>query len=110
MVWSKPHAVLSARYELEMQMRGLQQLDGPWYIVEHFVRDKQSRATVALGSTDWADWCQSGDLLFAKHGRLFRLGFSDTGVLNELDSARLLIDLTDRTFKEVAPPDDAKHW
>jgi hypothetical protein len=41
---------------------------------------------------------------------LGELGFSGSEVLNELGSAKLLIDLTDRTFKQVAPPIEAKKW
>jgi hypothetical protein len=103
LVWSKPRG----RYQLEMHIHGMHQRDGPWYIVEHFVKDKNTGATVELGRTEWADWCRCGDLLFAKGGQLFRLGFSDTGTLSDLCSATLLIDLSDRTFRELAPPSEA---
>ena len=106
LVWSKPRG----RYELEMHVHGIQERDGPWYIVEHLVKDKKNGSTIELGRTEWADWCHSGDLLFAKEGKLFRLGVSGNGVISELSSARLLIDLSDRTFKPVAPPTEATQW
>jgi hypothetical protein len=109
MVWSKLHAP-SGRYELEMHIQGLHEKDGSWYIVEHRVSDKSNGSVIDLGRTDWADWCHSGDLLFGKEGQLLRLGFSGDGILNELGKAKLLINLTDRTFKEVAPPVHAKRW
>ena len=109
-VWAKPHPRLGARYELQMHIQGLHQRDGPWYIIEHSVSDQANGSTVSLGRTDWADWCHSGDLLFAKEGKLFRLGYSPDGALNELGSAQVLIDLNDRAFKEIAPPSEAKQW
>lgn len=66
-------------------------------------------STIALGRTDWADWCRSGDLLFAREGKLFRLRYS-AGALDELERAGLLIDLTERTFIEVDAPSQAKQW
>ena len=110
LVWSKPHTASRGRYELQMHIHGIHQRDGPWYLVEHLVKDKNTGSTVELGKTEWADWCRSGDLLFAKEGRVFRLHCSDTGVLNPLSSASLLIDLSDRTFKELAPPHEATQW
>ncbi len=109
-IWAKPHPTSEARYELQMQFQGLHEREGPWYIIEYIVADRTNGSTISLGRIDWADWCQSGDLLFAKEGQLFRLGCSVDGALDELAAAKVLIDLTDRTFKEVACPSDAKHW
>jgi hypothetical protein len=106
LVWSKQRG----RYELEMQIHGIHERDGPWYVVEHFVKDKATGSTVELGRTEWADWCRSGDLLFSRGGQLFRLGFSETEALNDLSSATLLIDLSDRTFRELASPGEATQW
>ena len=109
-VWARPNLLAGARYELQMRIHGLHQREGPWYIIEHSVVDQTDSSTIALGRTDWADWCRSGDLLFAKEGKLFRLGYAADGTLSDLGHARLLIDLTDRTFKEVEPPSEAKRW
>jgi hypothetical protein len=84
--------------------------DGPWYIVEHVVKETKTGETIELGRTDWADWCHSGDLLFAKEGRLFRLGLTGKGVLKELAAAELLVDLNDRAFTALAAPAEAKKW
>lgn len=76
-VWSKPNHPLRGRYGLRMSIRGLHEREGTWYITHHAVIDRDSGIEHQLGRTDWADWCRSGDLLFAKDGRLFRLGFDD---------------------------------
>lgn len=109
-VYSKRDARTRGRYELQMYVHGIKQRDGPWYIIEHLVKDRKNGSTFSLGRAEWADWCHSGDLLFANYGRLFRLGFSDEGVLNELTNAKLVIDLNDRTFREMAAPFEAKQW
>lgn len=109
-VWSRLHPRLFRRYELLMYIKGVHERDGPWYVIEHSVEDKTTGAVIELGRTDWADWCPSGDLLFAKEGKLFRLGFSAEGALLELADARVLIDLRGHTFKEVAAPGSAKQW
>lgn len=109
-VYSKRDARTRGRYELQMYLHGIKQRDGPWYIIEHVVKDTKNDSTISLGRAEWADWCHSGDLLFANYGRLFRLGFSDEGVLNELPNAKLLIDLNDRTFREMAAPVEARQW
>ena len=110
LVWCKPHALSRGRYELQMHILGLKERDGPWYLIDHVVKDTRNGSTLELPRTEWADWCHSGDLLFAKDGRLFRLGFSDDGVLNDLAAAKLLIDLNDRAFTELAAPVEAKQW
>lgn len=108
LVWAKKQA--RGRYELQMHILGLHERDGPWYVIDHLVRDKQDDSTLKLERTEWADWCHSGDLLFARQGRLFRLGFSDEGELNDLAAAKVVIDLNDRSFVEVEAPFAAKQW
>jgi len=93
-----------------MHIQGLHQRGGPWYVIEHVVRDRDTGSIVSLARAEWADWCHSGDLLFAKEGKLFRLGFSANGILAEPNTANLLIDLSNRIFKEVAPSTEAMQW
>ena len=109
-VWAKKHGPSRGRYELQMHILGLHERDGPWYLIDHVVVDKKNGSTIQLERTEWADWCHSGDLLFARKGRLFRLGFSSEGVLNDLTAAKLVIDLNDRAFTEIAAPAEAKQW
>lgn len=109
-VSARPHPLGRDRYELQLHLLGIKQREGPWYLIEHSVLDRRKGTTISLGQTDWADWCQSGDLLFAKDGKLFRLRYSDRSGLSKLERARQLIDLTDRVFKEVPPPLEALQW
>ena len=110
LVWAKKHVPSRGRYELQMHILGLHEREGPWYIIDHFVKDTKTGTTLELGRTDWADWCHSGDLLFANKGRLFRLGFSSEGALNDLADAKLVIDLNGRAFTELEAPFEAKQW
>jgi len=110
LVYSKRHMQTRGRYELQMHIHGLKQREGSWYIIEHVVQDTENGTTVSLGRSEWADWCHSGDLLFASYGRLFRLGFSPRGVLNELTAAKVVIDLNNRTYREMEAPGEAKRW
>lgn len=77
--------------------------------MEHAVADKESGASLRLGRTDWADWCHAGGLVFAKEGRLYRLGMV-RGELPPPEEARLLVDLTARAFKPLEPPEGARLW
>lgn len=92
-----------------MHIRGLNERDGPWYLIDHVVLDKTNGSAITLGA-DWADWCRSGDLLFSRGGQLYRLGFATSKVLHDVTEASLLIDLTDRKFEERAPTLAAKEW
>lgn len=107
-VWAKPHPA-ELRYELRMVTRGLHERDGAWYITEYVLIDKEARAKIRLGRTDWADWCHSGDLVFAKAGKLYRLRLAG-GELQPLSEARLLVDLAARVFRPLEPPAAARVW
>ena len=109
-IWSKLNPLRGRNCELRMITRGIHERDGPWYVVEHAVVNKDSKMEASLGRTDWADWCHSGDLLIARDGKLFRLGFSEEGELLPLEEAHLLIDLRDRRFEPREAPAQAKVW
>lgn len=107
-VWARPHPT-SHRYELRTETHGIHERDGAWYVTEHALIDKKAGARFELGRTDWADWCRSGDLLFAKEGALYRLG-TVRGKLPPLTEARLLVDLSDSIFRPLEPPEAARKW
>jgi len=109
-IWSKPNPRKNLEYELRQLTKGIHERDGPWYVMEHLVVRKDQKQQLSLGRTDWADWCHSGDLLFAREGKIFRLGSAQDGELLSLDNARLLIDLSDRKFEARESPDEAKVW
>jgi len=108
-VWGKQNPRSPKQYELQMHIHGLHQREGPWYVMEYLVTD-EGAPIFTLTETDWADWCPSGDLLFAKGGKLFRLKCSPRRGLAELVKAKELIDLRDRKFKQVTSPIEAKQW
>lgn len=109
-IWSKVNPLRGRNYELQELTHGLHERDGPWYMIEHLVTDRNSNKTISLGRTDWADWSADGDLLFAKEGKIFRLGFGKDGSLFPAEDARLLIDLTERKFERREAPTDVKSW
>lgn len=110
LVWAKRNRKGKGEYELQMQIKGMHVRNGPWYSIDYLVVDRVNNLLFKLEATDWADWCHSGDLLFAKDGKLFRLDCGHIGTSDELESARLLIDLSDRQFKQVTAPIEAKQW
>jgi hypothetical protein len=101
--WAKSRGT----WTLEMSIVGIHERDGPWYVLEHRVRDAQGNIAVDLGRSDWADWSQSGELLFARDGRICRIVSADESIFGEPEE---LIDLRDVKFEEVVPPRDATLW
>jgi hypothetical protein len=108
-IWAKPRPQGDAPYEVREKLSGIHQLNGRWYVTEHSVINTKSGKEISLGRTDWADWCHSGDLLYAKEGRLWRLGFERKS-LKPIEQAEMLIDLRDLSFTPMAPSDGAKRW
>ena len=109
-IWTKANPKKNKGYELHEVTSGLHERDGSWYVTEHIIVDQRSDATISLGRTDWADWCSNGELLFAKDGRIYRLGFGKGGRLIPVEDAKLLIDLNNRKFEAKEAPVEAKTW
>jgi len=66
---------------------------------------RQSSKEITIEQCGWADWDQSGRLVFARHGKLF------AGWLNRSDlEFQLLRDFNREKPKSVSPPSWAKHW
>ena len=108
-IWSKSGNKKSNSYELREEIKGLKERNGPWYAIDHSVINIKSGEKISLGRTDWADWCHSGDLLFAKEGKIWRLGFAQD-VIHPLEQAKMLIDLQDREFTSNIAPESARRW
>ena len=68
--WRKVNPKWPKRYSLDMSIVGIKEKDGPWYLIEHSVISNDGK-TDNIGRSDWADWSQSGDLLFALDGCLY---------------------------------------
>lgn len=97
--------------EVRRLVRGIKERNGPWYLTDHQVHDAKTGTSLELPGTSWADWDATGELLFARGGKLFRLPLKN-GPLSEetLQAAKELADFTDLTFRELAPPLDAREW
>jgi hypothetical protein len=67
----------------------------------------QPEGFVELGRSDWADWSQSGELLFAREGRIYRIVTTDKSILVVPQE---LIDLGDLKFEAVVAPPEATLW
>ena len=101
--WVKPRGA----WTLEMSIVGIHERDGTWYVMQHRILDVMGEVAIDLGRSDWADWSMSGELLFAREGRLYRLIVekgSDLGVPEEL------IDLRELRFEAVPTPPEALLW
>ena len=76
---------------LTMEVRGIKQRQGPWYVVDHHTKSRQ------LPNTSWADWADNGDLLYARDGCLYR-------------NDKQIADFSDQVFENIAPPQWALTW
>jgi hypothetical protein len=102
-IWTKA----KERWVIEMRLLGVKQRDGPWYILEHVISNAEGEVALALGRSDWADWSHSGEALFARQGRLYRVVIdpqSGPGTPEEL------IDLRKLSFEPIEAPPEAKQW
>ena len=96
------------RYSLEMSITGFKERDGPWYLTEHsVVKDKVE--IDRMGRSDWADWSQSGDLLFAMDGCLYRV-LCKGGILTPLEDAKKIADFSGLRFEPCEAPLEARRW
>jgi hypothetical protein len=102
-IWSKSHG----EWAIEMRLQGLHERDGPWYVMEHQLTDAGGNVICSMGRSDWADWSRSGEVLFARSGRLYRISLSSTRAPSEPEE---LIDLRDLKFEAVEAPQEAKLW
>jgi len=102
-IWTKSRGT----WTLEMSILGIFERDGPWYVIEHRVTGQSGRTAMSLGRSDWADWSHSGELLFARDGRLYRMSVDDQAGLGEPEE---LLDLREVTFESIAAPHEATMW
>ena len=91
-----------------MSILGIKEKNGPWYITEHTVKDEEGRLD-NIGRSDWADWSQSGDLLFAKDGCLHRLPCK-AGILARLEDAIEIANFSGMRFQPVIAPPEYLRW
>jgi hypothetical protein len=94
---------------LQMQIKGIKETNGPWYVVEYKVIGKGDRGPFVLSKMDWADWDKNDDLLFAGYGKLFRMK-QDSICEFDLGKAVELADFNNLKFEEKVAPREALIW
>jgi hypothetical protein len=62
---------------------------------------------VLLARSDWADWSQSGELVFARDGRLYRISVDDQAGPGTPEE---LLDLREKRFESIPAPPEATLW
>lgn len=95
--------------EIRMRILAISERGGDWYVVEHRVvriDGDREQVLLELGRTEWADWDQRGDLVFARSGVLYRVRPRD----GHLGEATEVIDLRDRELVAREAPASAKLW
>jgi hypothetical protein len=105
--WRKLNPKWPKRYSLDMSIIGMGERDGPWYLMEHTVNSGDR--VDSLGRSDWADWSESGDLLFAMNGSLYR-GVCSAGILAPLEEAIQVADFSRLQFEAREPSPQARRW
>jgi hypothetical protein len=106
--WQKAHPVQPKRYTLQMSIMGIKEKNGPWYLTEHAIVRKGGEIE-SIGRSEWADWSQTGDLLFTQSGCLYRLRCID-GVLGPIEMSEMLADFSDLAFERKESPEEARLW
>jgi hypothetical protein len=96
--------------ELRMVLHGMGERAGRWYALDHALVDAKGAETT-LARTDWADWDDTGDLLFAKGGELFRVPFRPARARPiDVADARSIADFSALHFTARESPLDARRW
>jgi len=106
-VWKKHHP-LRPELSLEMEIHGLNDPNVGWYALNYHLIDSNGDPHL-LERSDWAEWANSGDLLFSVGGVLFRLRYSE-GKLAAIPERERVVDLTNLSFTECQAPAEALQW
>ncbi|MBU0591649.1 hypothetical protein KKF81_06235 [Candidatus Micrarchaeota archaeon] len=94
----KRNQVKNHKYELINEM------------ADYRIVDINSQEKISLGRLDWAEWDYSGDLVYAKQGKIYRLSFDRKNRIMDIKDAKMLIDLSSLKFETRETPEDAKKW
>lgn len=110
-VYDRP-SPLNEALVLRRSLHAIGQRNGPWN-VEHFdVRSARGSTLRQIGECGWANWQSTGDLLFSRDGRLYRLPAACTpdAPSDPMSGAVMIADLTDMRFESVIAPPSATQW
>jgi hypothetical protein len=96
---------------LRMCIKGLNQKNDAWYWIDYEVLSDKEDLLFTLPRTDWADW-DGGDLVFARGGKLFRVGSKSLPRFRATGDAVLkeIADLNGLKFDAREPPPEAATW
>ncbi len=86
-------------------MADYMKVNGPHYAIDYKVV-RNGNSVRELPETEWADWDDNGDLLFAREGQLWRLA----GGEHDSADAVALIDFSGDAFEEIVAPAAATYW
>ena len=109
-VYEKHVSHKNRSFILRMQLNEVsEEPQGDWCAVDHEIFDDKYNSLLKLPNTSWADWDSDVDLLFAEHGKLFRLPWKSHNPFNRAD-AQELADFSALQFEAKEAPDWAKGW
>ncbi|MBB4010433.1 hypothetical protein [Allorhizobium taibaishanense] len=91
-------------WRLQMILNAIGRQNRQWYDIDHRVVDRDGLVLVDLTECNWADW-DGGDLVFARHGCLYRMSKSRTRDYcgKGEDVFQCLHDFSAARFEAVAP-------
>ena len=97
---------------LHRELKAVGKQDGPWYVEDYVLRDARGQELRRLVDCSWADFDNSGNLLFADQGKLYRLpkGKVTNTAGDAHENAALVADLANYSFATRNAPDWALRW
>lgn len=107
-VWQKAHPMRSDDLAIQMSILGIGGQNRPSVLAEHRVVGKEGYVG-QIGESDWADWAQNGDLLFARSGCIFRLRCKN-GKFGPVEECEQIADFNGLQFRRCEAPDSARSW
>lgn len=107
-VWQKDHPTWPGRFAIQMSILGIGGENRPWIVTEHRLVGENGD-TREVGESDWADWAQNGDFLFAQSGCLYRLHHENEG-FGSIEKSEKIADFNGIEFHLCDAPDSARSW
>lgn len=111
-VWERDCPNAMAAVMLRRKLKGVGKRGGRWYDEDFELVTTDGTVLRLFEACTWADWHQSGDLLFALQGCVYRLASAHVSAPanDPTENAKCVASFNDMTFCEVAPPDWALSW
>jgi hypothetical protein len=107
-VWQKAHPIRSNDFAIQMSILGIGGQNRPSVVTEHRLAGKDGYLG-QIGESEWADWAQNGDFLFAQSGCLFRLR-CENGRFGPIEESEQIADFNGLEFRRCEAPEDARSW